>query len=503
MKIRLILLALLSTLTAYGASQPMVGTNPVPTVVQLNATSNALTGASSLQSSNAVRLAASTGTTIVTSSPAPGVILYTITSTGGTGSGETNTVITLGSGEGVGLFNGKSGAVLNFLGLNAGQFGTNGTTASVKPFAPFTNSVLYNPSLPGFIVNRVQMIDGAGNETNHPTATSTDVDNIVGGSGPFQGQITSKTPQTIHDGSTNTIIGLIQGPWTEETDPATLDLSIKRHLVTLTTGFTGVLINTNNGAGADFIFIAATTQSFSIPGVIWPEGAPTNSFSGIYRFRLEAVGATRRIYGYYTSTNSSSSFATLADIVAATNSTFGAFSPPIASLSNYVNNISNNVVGVSNITIGVSNFVVGISNYAVGVSNFANTSSNSIYASLSNHLWFKTNMVYTTIGTNNGAFTNVFVNLAWPKQKYILTNNISVTNFIGMVVSNGFDLRIHLSPQLMDRTITYPVFMTPSLGYLWFTNASSPMYTTLTNGTRHILSISTDGTNGYMSLTEW
>lgn len=123
-------------------------------------------------------------------------------------------------------------------------------------------------------------------------------------------------------------------------------------------------------------------------------------------------------------------------------------------------------------------------------------------SSLTNFVGNSTNLITTLMATNNGASSNVTVNFSGQRRIEIyLTNNITLTNFSGLIAGTFSDVAIHLIPQLINRGIGVPTLGAPSFGTYVHTNLNSPIWPTVTNEV--VLSISTRGTNQYWSMSEW
>lgn len=104
-------------------------------------------------------------------------------------------------------------------------------------------------------------------------------------------------------------------------------------------------------------------------------------------------------------------------------------------------------------------------------------------------------------GTNNAAVTNLFFGVT-NKMTYVsLTNNATSTNFAGAAAGEFHNATVIYDPQLVNRTNVYPVGN--QYGQRWVTNVNAPLFTTLTNGSFYILSLTTAGTNVFASMSAW
>lgn len=121
-----------------------------------------------------------------------------------------------------------------------------------------------------------------------------------------------------------------------------------------------------------------------------------------------------------------------------------------------------------------------------------------------------TNLNSTILTTNDfrTTATNVIVEMDVPALSLDpLTNNIVLTNFTGLVNGLTKNKIIRIVPTGGPWTITYPADgSVPGAGLYWRTNcppqANRP-YTSVTNGSVYILSITSLGTNVMASMTEW
>ena len=121
-----------------------------------------------------------------------------------------------------------------------------------------------------------------------------------------------------------------------------------------------------------------------------------------------------------------------------------------------------------------------------------------------------TDLVTILVATNSSQ-SNIVINFNQPAVEIFATNNLSFTNYSGIVAGMGAgrdstakNVRIHIIPQLINRTVIWPTLGVPANGVQWKTNANSNMgWTTLTNGSEYVLSLSSRGTNIFATITEW
>lgn len=110
----------------------------------------------------------------------------------------------------------------------------------------------------------------------------------------------------------------------------------------------------------------------------------------------------------------------------------------------------------------------------------------------------------TTPIPTNSAISNMVVNFRTNHYDIYLTNNLTLTNFAGINdSSNAPETVLFITPQLVNRGITYPTLGGSSYGVRVFTNANNPIWQTLTQGITYSLSISSKGTNLFIVILEW
>lgn len=109
-----------------------------------------------------------------------------------------------------------------------------------------------------------------------------------------------------------------------------------------------------------------------------------------------------------------------------------------------------------------------------------------------------------TAETNSTANTNITVNFDQGVVDLYLTNNASFTNFARVPSSQRARLvTFRITPQLVNRTVVYPTLGGASFGVYCETNANSPMWTTLTQGSRYRMTFDAIATNVAVTITEW
>ena len=84
------------------------------------------------------------------------------------------------------------------------------------------------------------------------------------------------------------------------------------------------------------------------------------------------------------------------------------------------------------------------------------------------------------------------------------TNNLTFTNFALNLISNrAATVDYYIVPQLIDRGVNWGTLGAPGYGVRIFTNANSPMWTTLTNGKTYQVHYMFRGTNVHLSVSLW
>lgn len=119
----------------------------------------------------------------------------------------------------------------------------------------------------------------------------------------------------------------------------------------------------------------------------------------------------------------------------------------------------------------------------------------------------RSNFVYTNIienlATNDTANTNYVWDLNQGTAWVYPTNAISLTNFVNVETNKSKNTTRIFEPQLINRSVAYPTFGGPSFGVRIWTNANSQPWGTFTANVAYAVSITWNGTNGMLSVTEW
>lgn len=99
------------------------------------------------------------------------------------------------------------------------------------------------------------------------------------------------------------------------------------------------------------------------------------------------------------------------------------------------------------------------------------------------------------VATNSTANSNQTVNFNEGTREIYLTNNISITNFTGMLVGQNANVLWRVIPIGMNRNVVWPTAGASSFGMRFDTNAGSVLWPTFTNGMQYLLSFSGWNTN--------
>jgi hypothetical protein len=114
--------------------------------------------------------------------------------------------------------------------------------------------------------------------------------------------------------------------------------------------------------------------------------------------------------------------------------------------------------------------------------------------------------VETRLIPTNSALSNIVVNFAVTNMVDVwFTNNITLTNWLGLASNSSANVTYMLRPQLVNRGVNWGNLGISNPGYRVgiYTNANNALWTTLTNGKVYSLSMSTIGTNIFPTLTLW
>ena len=161
--------------------------------------------------------------------------------------------------------------------------------------------------------------------------------------------------------------------------------------------------------------------------------------------------------------------------------------------------ISTNLMA-SNIIAGANLVIAKGANGELTVSGSATQLLST--ATVSNNFGF----LYSTqlAGTNAAALTNITLFVAPTNQRaqtIYLTNNATLTNYVGMASGIDTTVEVWIIPTLVTRTITWPTLGSGTLGILIQTNIGQPLWTSLTNDVTYLWSTRWRGTNALFTIT--
>jgi len=176
------------------------------------------------------------------------------------------------------------------------------------------------------------------------------------------------------------------------------------------------------------------------------------------------------------------------------------FYPQTASNTNGLSAVWTNGVSVSSAATNL-NLIEGegITLLATNASGLASVQVKN-NGSISNVLYLLSTQL---VATNTTVNSNLTVNYNIGAVDLFITNSISLTNHTGLAANTSKTTVLFIQPQLVNRTVVYPTLGGPSFGQRWFTNANSPMWTTLTGGVTYVMSLTSRGTNVHASISEW
>lgn len=204
------------------------------------------------------------------------------------------------------------------------------------------------------------------------------------------------------------------------------------------------------------------------------------------------------------------------DFSPASNNTALAFGTLGTNVTNHVtgigNSITNRITDLGNsVTSRINDVSTALTNAlaskqdsyanlsALGNSGIQFPGTAALVSNVNQVLW---NLMTEAVATNS-ATSNLTINVRTNKYYVTATNNITVTNFAGITAGVASDTTIIIEPQLIPRGITYPTLGGTSFGITANTNANSPMWTTLTNGVKYALTISSFGAQTFWSISAW
>lgn len=180
------------------------------------------------------------------------------------------------------------------------------------------------------------------------------------------------------------------------------------------------------------------------------------------------------------------------------------YSTNLYSTTEYVTNLYATTEYVTNLTA-----VTNINNYSYSTNLYSTTEVvSNVYATNIYVSYLVASNLLALHSTNNlaGAASNIVVNMDIAGLEVTVTNNITLTNYTGLVAGTTKTRVLFLQVTTGGPwSVTYPSDGA-SYGLYWATNclpqANRP-YTSLTNGSTYVLSLTSRGTNMYAAMTEW
>ena len=151
---------------------------------------------------------------------------------------------------------------------------------------------------------------------------------------------------------------------------------------------------------------------------------------------------------------------------------------------------------------GLTNASVIGFEYGLNVAGTLSIITNATSLTLSNPATYLLTTTFIPTNSSQSNYTIAFSPTV-PAVDLFITNNITLTNWTGLGDGTNINTVLYITPQLIPRGVAYPTLGGPGYSTRWFTNAASPLWTTLTNGITYALSLSSRGTNVHASITEW
>jgi hypothetical protein len=109
----------------------------------------------------------------------------------------------------------------------------------------------------------------------------------------------------------------------------------------------------------------------------------------------------------------------------------------------------------------------------------------------------------TMLCPTNSALSNIVVNFDQPFREILVTNNLTFTNFAGVLDGRAARASFKITPQLITRGINWPNAGSPSYhGYVFSTNLGRPLPYTILPTTNYFVTFEAFGTNILMTGME-
>lgn len=365
-----------------------------------------------------------------------------------------------------------------------------------------TNGVLLTPT------NFINIFVGGSNvvvvPTNNGVGWKLIINAASGGAGGVDGSANSNLSYSIGADATNYANGVTNSSIVRQTQLTTASNALVTYANSVTnssivrqlelTAASNSLVTYANSVTNSSIARQAelTAASNALLSVTYTVGANlTNYANGVTNSSIvrqtELTSASNALVAFSISTTNSS-IVRQAELAAASNA--------LLSVTYTVG--ANSTTHVNNATVALTNSLLSKVDELSGVST-GQTFYGGIVASNLTYNFSTTD----NVATNDTANSNLVVDVDISTRDIYLTNSISLTNWSNLAAGTSKNFVRFLSPILINRTVVYPTLGGTSFGIRTFTNANSPMWTTLTQGVTYALSGTTRGTSVHLSISEW
>ena len=168
-------------------------------------------------------------------------------------------------------------------------------------------------------------------------------------------------------------------------------------------------------------------------------------------------------------------------------------------LSNLVGTVGNNVTNESSSQLQITSGTLGIASGSAldNIVSQGNFDSPGVVSNVAN-------IMFAGYTNYSATVSNFVFSFRTNTYELVVATNLNLTNIVGHSrAPTATDMKILIRPINQNLVVVWPAAGVNHASYNWRTNASSTLWTTLTNNKVYVASMSSIGTNVFPTITLW